>query len=189
MRRQLSAELNERWSLGTGGAGWLTAAVQVGFVIGSITSAWLTLADRLEARLLMAFCSLAASVSTALLVVASGPVSALGLRFLTGLALAGVYAPGLKLAASYFARRRGFALGVVIGGLALGSGSPHLLKAVSTPSADGLLLATAGAGLLAACLSAVVGTVRLLPRSSLSIRASSTQRFATGHSGSQPPAI
>ena len=40
---------------------------------------------------------------------------AIPLRFLTGVALAGVYPPGLKLMTSWFDRGRGFALGVLVG--------------------------------------------------------------------------
>jgi MFS family permease len=49
------------------------------------------------------------------------------LRFATGVALACVYPPGLKIAAGWFVERRGTALGVVVGALTIGSAFPHLL--------------------------------------------------------------
>jgi MFS family permease len=49
---------------------------------------------------------------------------------LTGVALAGVYPPALKLVATWFVRGRGVAMGAMIGGLTLGSAFPHLLRAL-----------------------------------------------------------
>ena len=51
-------------------------------------------------------------------------------RFLVGVALAGVYAPGVRLVATYFERGRGVATGVVVGALTLGSATPHLVRGV-----------------------------------------------------------
>ena len=51
----------------------------------------------------------------------------IALRFCTGMALAWVYPPGMKIAAGWFLERRGAALGFVVGALAFGSAMPHLL--------------------------------------------------------------
>ena len=68
---------------------WLTLAVQLGFVVGSITSAGLLLSDLFSARRLAAAASLVAAVATALLAVTSlAPWQSIGLRLLTGAALA-----------------------------------------------------------------------------------------------------
>lgn len=57
-------------------------------------------------------------------------VPAVALRFLTGMALAGVYPPGMKMIAGWFRAGRGFAIGVLVGAIAVGSALPHLLRAV-----------------------------------------------------------
>jgi MFS family permease len=50
------------------------------------------------------------------------------LRFLTGVALAGVYPPGMKIAAGHVSGGgRGLAIGVLVGALTLGSATPHLV--------------------------------------------------------------
>jgi MFS family permease len=68
----------------------------------------------------------------------------IGLRFLTGVSLACVYPPGMKLAAGWFRDRRGLALGVVIGALTLGKAFPHLLTAIYGAAwREPLLLASA----------------------------------------------
>ena len=43
------------------------------------------------------------------------------LRFLTGVALAGVYPPGMKLVASWRREDRGLGIGLLVGALTLGS--------------------------------------------------------------------
>jgi MFS family permease len=52
------------------------------------------------------------------------------LRVLTGIAMAGVYPAGMRLAASWTARDRGLGIGLLVGALTLGSSIPHLLNAL-----------------------------------------------------------
>ena len=56
------------------------------------------------------------------------------LRFLTGFFLAGVYPPGMKILATWFRRGRGAALGILVGGIALGKAFPYLVNAVGHSS-------------------------------------------------------
>src|SRR5205823_10892344 len=48
----VSVQLGTRWQLSSSSLGWLTAVVQLGFVIGTAISALLNLADIIPARLL-----------------------------------------------------------------------------------------------------------------------------------------
>ena len=109
---------------------WLTLAVQLGFVLGSLTSAGLLLSDQLRARHLAAGASLIAAVATGAL--ALGAVTgwqSIGLRLLTGASLACVYPPGMKIAAGWTDRHRGTAIGILVGAVTVGSALPHLLRA------------------------------------------------------------
>ncbi len=147
--------LRSEWQLTAGGAVWLTASVQLGFVTGAVTAAVLNLADRVPAHRLVAVCALLAAGATACVAAfADGLAVAVPLRFLTGVALAGVYPTGLKLMTSWFDRGRGFALGVLVGALTLGSALPQLISAFAAlPWRAVLLVAAASAaagGLLAA---------------------------------------
>jgi MFS family permease len=128
--------LQEEWHLSSTETAWLTMVVQVGFVLGTLLSAFLTLADRIEARTLFAVSSLSAAACNAGLVFADGLATALPLRFLTGALLAGVYPPAMKLASSWSRKNRGLALGGIIGALTLGSASPHLFGAIALFDAD-----------------------------------------------------
>jgi MFS family permease len=90
-------------------------------------SAVLNLPDRVNARHLFAAGAAAGAVANALVPFAGAPWQVLALRAATGAALAGVYPPGMKIAAGWFLHRRGTALGVVVGALTVGSAFPHLL--------------------------------------------------------------
>jgi MFS family permease len=154
--------LDVAWGLSAGGRAWLTMSVQLGFVLGALASAATNLADRVSARTLFAGSAIlgaAATAAIALLVDSAEP--AFALRFLTGVALAGVYPVGMKLVASWCLRDRGFGIGLVVGALSVGSALPHLLSAAPIGGGDsGLppwrltllacaLLATIAAGLVA----------------------------------------
>jgi MFS family permease len=111
-------------------AAWLTMAVQAGFVVGTLASAAANLADVLNARVLLFLGALAGAVTNAAVLLAPSGEAVIVLRFLTGVALACVYPPGMKLAAGWFRDRRGLALGILIGALTLGKALPHLLTAL-----------------------------------------------------------
>jgi MFS family permease len=114
-------------SLSPAGAAWLTIAVQAGFVAGTFLSALFNLADVLNARRLFAAGCVTGACANALIPFTPDALSIVVLRGITGLALACVYPPGLKIAAGWFRERRGTALGIVVGALTIGSGFPHLL--------------------------------------------------------------
>ncbi len=155
--------LREEWGIGKGRATWLTAAVQLGFVLGAVTSAVLNLADRLRVHVLVGVSALVAAATTAavaLVVDSFGP--AVALRFVTGIALAGVYPPMLKVMASWFDRGRGFALGVLVGALTLGSSLPQLLNSIATLPWRGVLVVSAALALTGGVLALAV--VRSGPR-------------------------
>lgn len=124
-------ELREAWALGDSGAAWLTMSVQLGFVTGAVLSALLTLSDVWSPRWLIAgSAALGAAATVAIAAFSTGPATAIPLRFVTGVALAGVYPPGMKIVAGWFHEGRGMAIGVMIGALSVGSATPHLLRPI-----------------------------------------------------------
>ncbi|MAY61229.1 MAG: MFS transporter [Rhizobiales bacterium] len=127
-------ELVREWALTTSQAAWLTNAVQLGFVVGAVGASLVNLPDLVRMSRLMAVSSAIAALANAALLLGPGPEMAVLARFVTGIALAGVYPPALKLMATWFVRGRGLALGFLIGALTLGSSMPHLFRAVT----DGL---------------------------------------------------
>lgn len=125
--------LKVEWRLTDAQANWLTLAVQLGFVAGTLASALLNLPDVLSVRRLFAWSAFAGAFVNALFALSAHSFGfGVGLRFLTGAFLAGVYPPGMKLAATWFRRGRGLALGVLVGALTLGKASPYLINAVGS---------------------------------------------------------
>ena len=125
--------LRSEWTLGESTAAWLTIAVQLGFVAGTLLSAFLNLPDILSPRHLVASCAVLGAASNAAFgYFAEGPRLGIALRFLTGMFLAGVYPPGMKILATWFRRSRGMALGVLVGALTLGKASSYLINGVGS---------------------------------------------------------
>ena len=99
--------LEQEWELSSGGVGWLTSSVQIGFVVGTFVAAFLNLPDVLSSRRLLASSALLGAVSNAAFAIfAVGLWAGIPLRFMTGVFLAGVYPPGMKLAATWSMRYR-----------------------------------------------------------------------------------
>ena len=145
----VSPTLARAWQLSPAATAWLTISVQLGFVLGALVSAILTLADRLSARRLVAGSAALAAAATLGVAAAPGVTTAMVCRLLTGAALAGVYPPGMKIAAGWFKEGRGLAIGVLVGALTLGSASPHLVRWAVSPEAWRVVLVIAAVSALA----------------------------------------
>jgi MFS family permease len=162
----VSAALESWWQLPpSSGTTWLMVAVQLGFVAGTAVSALLNLADLIPAARYFAGSALLATVAN--VGVLGAPDSRVGLimRFLTGVFLAGVYPPAMKMVATWFRAQRGLAIGTVVGALTVGKATPYLVLALVSAGAGQLapsrvddvtaryvLLATSCGGLVAALL-------------------------------------
>lgn len=106
-----------------------TSAVQAGFVAGSLISAALALADRVEPRLFFTISALVAAAANALiLVVDPTSTTVLVLRFVTGACIAGIYPVGMKIAASWAKGDLGLLVGLLVAALTFGSAMPHLIN-------------------------------------------------------------
>ena len=137
------------WQLSPVTTAWLTISVQLGFVGGALVSAIFTLADRLSARRLVAGSAAVAAVATVGVALSNGITMGIVCRLLTGAALAGVYPPGMKIAAGWFKEERGLAIGILVGALTLGSASPHLVRWAVSPAAWRVVLVMAALSALA----------------------------------------
>lgn len=110
-------------------ASLLSSSVAVGFVLGTLASALLSLADRYPPRLIFTICALIATLSNASILLFS-PISptVILLRVITGISMAGIYPIGMKMVATWAKRDTGLLVGLLVGALTLGSASPHLLN-------------------------------------------------------------
>jgi MFS family permease len=151
-----TAPIVVEFHLGPGETAWLTMAVQGGFVAGTLIAALINLPDVVNARHLFAAGCVAGACFNAALVAAGTPATLIALRVATGASLACVYPPGMKVAAGWFEKRRGAALGIVIGALTVGSAFPHLLAALSAHVAWRTLMLWASSLALAGAASIVL---------------------------------
>ena len=137
----------------TGDVAWLTIAVQIGFVIGTMLIAFTNVADVINTRKVFAVSALLAGFFNAALVfVPGGFATSLVLRILSGIFLGGVYPPGMKIISGWFLSGRGIAIGIMIGALTIGSGSPHLLRSIFVAQWELTLYLSAGLAALAAAI-------------------------------------
>ena len=151
----VAPQLRSTWGLSVSEAGWLTTVVQLGFVVGTVVAALLNLADVIPSRRYFAVSALLAGLANAALLTAGSFGVALGLRFATGFFLAGVYPPGMKMAATWFRANRGLAIGAVVGALTVGKAFPYLVNAIGGAGIGFVIWSTTASAGLAALLVAV----------------------------------
>lgn len=125
--------LSREWQLSPSQVSWLANAVQLGFVAGTLLSATINLPDIISTRHLFAVSAfLGAAVNAVFALFVDDAGAAIALRFVTGICLAGVYPPGMKIMATWFRERRGMALGFLVGALTMGKATPYLVNAVGS---------------------------------------------------------
>ncbi len=122
-------ELKQTLQLSQYAVSLVTSAVMLGFIAGTLVFAFLSLADRFSPVKLFFISSLLGALTNA--AVAWFVTDGAGLflfRLLTGFCLAGIYPVGMKIAADWYEKGLGKALGFLLGALVLGTAFPHLLK-------------------------------------------------------------
>jgi MFS transporter, DHA1 family, inner membrane transport protein len=128
------------WRLSEAEGVWLTLSVQIGFIAGTFLYSILNIADVFNARrVFFVSALLGAALNAAFGWLSTGLASAVALRALTGVTLAGIYPVGMKIAAQWFPRGLGAALGLLVGALVLGSALPHALRGLADLAGAGSL--------------------------------------------------
>jgi len=121
-----SFELNET------ALSYLTSAVQLGFIAGTLVFALLTIVDRYSPSKVFFICAVIGSLFNLGIILENNSVySLLSFRFLTGFFLAGIYPVGMKIAADYYQKGLGKSLSFLVGALVIGTAFPHLLKGLT----------------------------------------------------------
>ncbi len=128
----IMSDLVANFNLQNKALGHLTSAVQFGFISGTLLFAVLTIADRFSpSKVFMTNALLGALFNATVTWEGNSFSSILLLRFFTGFFLAGIYPIGMKIAADYYTKGLGKALGFLVGALVMGTALPHLLKGIT----------------------------------------------------------
>lgn len=122
-------DLVNDFNLPNAALGHLTSAVQFGFIMGTLSFAIMTIADRYSpSKVFLISAILGSLFNIAIIWKGNSYFSLITLRCFTGFFLAGIYPVGMKIAADYFDKGLGKSLGFLVGALVLGTALPHLLK-------------------------------------------------------------
>lgn len=122
-------ELRESLQLSQYAVSLVTSAVMLGFIAGTLVFAFFSLADRFSpVKLFFISSLLGALTNSAVVWFVTDGTTLFVFRFLTGFFIAGIYPVGMKIAADWYEKGLGKALGFLLGALMLGTAFPHLLK-------------------------------------------------------------
>ena len=111
----------------------ITTAVQLGFITGTLLYALFSISDRFSPNVVFFISSVAGALCNSGILFFDFSITTLIIfRFFTGLFLAGIYPVGMKIAADWYEKGLGKALGFLVGALVLGTAFPHLLNSLQT---------------------------------------------------------
>jgi MFS family permease len=123
------------WGITPVDLGHLASAVQFGFISGTLLISLSGLADRFAASHIFTICAVIGALANgAVAFTYGGLLPALLLRFVTGMAMAGVYPLGMKLVVTWAPERAGNVLGWLVGMLMVGAGLPHFVRGIDLVS-------------------------------------------------------
>jgi MFS family permease len=158
--------VQEQWQLSSTQSGIIVATFHLGYVLAVIFYSFAS--DKYNPKYSFAYGSLVAGISGLLFAAfAEGFWSAMILRLLSGIGIAGVYVPGMKMVAQLSPpASRGKAMGIFVGSLVVGSGFSLFVSGVlqNAWGWQGVILVTS----CAAILSCVLILVSKIPVVSLS---------------------
>ncbi len=125
----LLPELRASLNLSQYAVSYITAAVMTGFIAGTLVFAFLSLADRYSpVKLFFISCIAGAFFNLSIAWFANDATSLFIFRFLTGFFIAGIYPVGMKIAADWYEKGLGKALGFLLAALTIGTAFPHYLR-------------------------------------------------------------
>jgi MFS family permease len=145
-------QLQQIYNLSNHEISLISIAVVLGFVMGSLFSAFTTIVDLYHSNRIFFFSTICGGLSNMLLIWTSNLPQIIFLRFITGFFLAGIYPVGMKLAASHFGPNRGLAVGVLLSALTVGSGLPYLFNLFGAPHWKSIITAVTVLSFLAGTL-------------------------------------
>lgn len=128
----VALNLIHEWNISVSDLGWLTNAVQAGFIIGTFIIAFTGIADRFKASSMFAVSALTgAFFNVCFAWFANGLIDGMIYRFFVGICLAGIYPIGMKLVVQWAPDTAGQVLAQLVAMLTLGTALPYALNGLS----------------------------------------------------------
>ena len=173
-------DLARDWGASVADIGFLTNAVQLGFILGALGFSLSGIADRFSAsRIFAASAMLGALFNAGFALLASDIPTAAVYRFGVGLCLAGIYPLGMKLIVGWAPQRAGTVLAHLVGMLTLGTALPHATRAIGAAWPwQAAILASSLLALVAATMILKLGDGPHFKRSANAPRIRPGQSFA-----------
>ena len=173
-------DLARDWGASVADIGFLTNAVQLGFILGALGFSLSGIADRFSAsRIFAASAMLGALFNAGFALLASDIPTAAVYRFGVGLCLAGIYPLGMKLIVGWAPERAGTVLAHLVGMLTLGTALPHATRAIGAAWPwQAAILASSLLALVAATMILKLGDGPHFKRSANAPRIRPGQSFA-----------
>lgn len=129
----VAIDLMRQWQITVADIGWLTNAVQSGFILGTFLIAYTGIADRFKASSIFVYAALfSAFFNLCFVWLTHGLTDAIIYRFLVGLCLAGIYPIGMKLIIQWAPEKSGQALAKLLTMLTLGSALPYAINSFTS---------------------------------------------------------
>ena len=154
--------LKVQYAIGGFQAAALSSSVAFGFVIGTLLSAILGLADRLNSRLFFSCAAIVGALANAAgILIEPTAFDFIVLRVVVGASIAGVYPLGIRMAATWAHADLGLLVGFLVGATTLGSASSFLLAALGGIDWRYTML---GASVLAICAALLIQLFQSGPR-------------------------
>lgn len=148
-------DLMRVWQASAADIGWLTSAVQLGFILGTLGISLSGAADRFRASAIFVCSAIAGALFNLCFAwLSQGLFSGALFRFGVGMCLAGIYPMGMKLIVGWAPDRTGQALAQLVAMLTLGTALPHAMRVVGADLpwqwviAASSVLAVLGAGVI-----------------------------------------
>ncbi|MGR3905866.1 MFS transporter [Burkholderia sp. SR8] len=126
-------DLMRLWQASAADIGWLTSAVQLGFIFGTLAISLSGAADQFRASRIFVFSALlGGAFNLGFAWLSTGLATGALFRFGVGVCLAGIYPMGMKLIVGWAPDRTGSALAQLVAMLTLGTALPHALRVIGT---------------------------------------------------------
>ncbi|MFX1323594.1 MAG: MFS transporter [Promethearchaeota archaeon] len=130
----ITLQLKNLWALNELDLALMSIILIVGFVMGGFIYSVFNLPDLIKTPIFYSTNATLAALGNFFAALSPNFLFFVIFRFFVGFFLAGVYPTSMKLISSWFKRKRGLAIGILLGALTAGSGLPYIFNLTGSPN-------------------------------------------------------